>query len=262
MTTPPTTSLCHATPDDIVVRGRSLPRELIGKVTFTELIYFQLTGRDATAAQLAILDACLVTLMEHGLTPSAITTRLTYTSAPEALQGAVAAGLLGVGSVFVGTTEGCAALLARIVAAPDARAEAASIAATTRRVPGFGHPLHKPEDPRTRALLELARTRGAFGAHCAALEHLSAAVDAAAGKHLVVNATAAVAALLADAGIPSTILRGIALISRCAGLVGHVLEEQQTPAMQAMWEAAERAVPYAPDSTPTHTPDKLPKDSP
>src|SRR5690349_8433840 len=117
MTTPtsPTTSLCHATPDDITVRGRSLPRDLIGKLTFTEMIYFELTGRDPTPPQRAVLDACLVTLMEHGLTPSAIATRLTYGSAPEAMQGAVAAGLLGVGSTFVGSTEGCAELLARIV---------------------------------------------------------------------------------------------------------------------------------------------------
>jgi citrate synthase len=240
MTSTTTTNLCHATPDDIVVRGRSLPRELIGKLTFTEMIYFELTGREPTPAQRAVLDACLVTLMEHGLTPSAIATRLTYGSAPEAMQGAVAAGLLGVGSTFVGSTEGCAALLALIVAGADP----ATIAHGTKRLPGFGHPLHKPVDPRTVALLALARTHSIFGAHCTALEQLSKAVDAAAGKPIVVNATAAVAALIADAGLPIEILRGIALISRCAGLVGHIREEQQSPAMRALWEGAEAAVPY------------------
>jgi citrate synthase len=245
-TTPSTTSLCHATADDITVRGRSLPRELIGKLTFTEMIYFELTGRDASPAQRAVLDACLVTLMEHGLTPSAIATRLTYGSAPEAMQGAVAAGLLGVGSTFVGSTEGCAELLARIVkAGPNGRDEAVAIARSNRRLPGFGHPLHKPVDPRTVALLALARTHGIFGAHCAALEQLSAAVDEVAGRSIVVNATAAVAALIADAGLPTEILRGIALISRCAGLVGHIREEQQAPAMRALWDGAETAVPYA-----------------
>jgi len=241
-----TTSLCHATPDDIVVRGRSLPRELIGKLTFTDMIYFELTGRDPSPGQRVILDACLVTLMEHGLTPSAIVTRLTYGSAPEAVQGAVAAGLLGVGSTFVGSTEGCAALLARIAAAQDPRAEAQTIARANQRVPGFGHPLHKPVDPRTVALLDLARTHSMFGAHCRALELLSVAVDAVAGRSIVVNATAAVAALIADTGLPIEILRGIALISRCAGLVGHVREEQQNPAMRALWESAEAAVPYSP----------------
>jgi len=245
--TKPTTSLCRATRDDVVVRGRSLPRELIGKLTFTEMIYFELTGRDATPAQRAVLDACLVTLMEHGLTPSAIATRLAYGSAPEAMQGAVAAGLLGVGSTFVGSTEGCAELLARIATAPDARTEALLIARARRRVPGFGHPLHDPVDPRTVALLALAREHGLFGAHCAALEQLSAAIDEVAGRAIVVNATAAVAALVADAGLPVEILRGIALISRCAGLVGHIREEQQTPAMRALWDAADAAVPYKED---------------
>ncbi len=239
-----TTSLCHSTPDDIVVRGRSLPRELIGKLTFTEMIYFELTGREPSPAQRAVLDACLVTLMEHGLTPSAITSRLIYGSAPEAMQGAVAAGLLGVGSTFVGSTEGCAELLARIAAASDARAEALSIARANKRLPGFGHPLHKPVDPRTVALLALAREHGIFAAHCSALEQLSAAVDEVAGRSIVVNATAAVAALIADAQLPIAILRGIALISRCAGLVGHIREEQQNPAMRALWEGAEAAVPY------------------
>jgi citrate synthase len=246
-----TTSLCHATADDIVVRGRSLPRDLIGKLTFTDMIYFELTGTEPSAAQRAILDACLVTLMEHGLTPSAIATRLTYGSAPEAMQGAVAAGLLGVGSTFVGSTEGCAELLARIAAATDPRAEAQAIARAQRRLPGFGHPVHKPVDPRTTALLEVGRAQQLFGAHCRALELLSAAVDDVAGRPIVVNVTAAVAALIADAGLPIAILRGISLISRCAGLVGHIREEQQSPAMRALWEGAEAAVPYTPpDDSP------------
>lgn len=248
------TELCHATAGDVVVRGKSLPRELIGKVTFTELVYRHLTGRDPTPGQAAILDACLVTLMEHGLTPSAIATRLTYGSAPEAMQAAVAAGLLGVGSVFVGASEACAAVLARIAAAPDPAAEAAAIVSASRaagaRLPGFGHPLHRPVDPRTVALLEVARAHGVHGAHGEALALLSAAVDAAAGKPVPVNATGAVAAVLLDAGIPAAILRGIALISRCAGLVGHVREEQADPAMRALWEAGEAAVPYQAPGAP------------
>lgn len=242
------TELCQATPDDVVLRGRSLPREIVGKATFTETIYFLLTGTSPTLVQTAILDACLVTLMEHGLTPSAVATRLTYGSAPEAMQGAVAAGLLGVGSVFVGASETCAQHLARIVAATDGPAEARAIVGESRaageRLPGFGHPLHRPVDPRTVALLDLARRRGGFGAHCAALEQLSAAVDAAAGRAIPVNATGAIAALVADAGLPISILRGIALISRCAGLVAHIREEQTTPVMRQLWEAADAAVPY------------------
>jgi citrate synthase len=243
-----TTSIATSTPDDVFIRDQSLCRDLIGKVTFTELIYFQIIGRKPTPAQTNVVDACLVTLMEHGLTPSALATRLVYSSAEEAMQAAVAAGLLAVGSRFVGTTEGCGALLAQIVAAPDRPAEARRIAATyraeKRSLPGFGHPFHKPDDPRTPVLLELAEQKGIAGEHVQAVRLLSAAIDAVFGKHITLNATGAIAAVLADAGVPREILRGFALIARAAGLVGHVREEQQKPAMRAIWEAAEAAVPY------------------
>jgi len=243
-----TTSIATSTRDDVFIRDESLCRDLIGKLTFTELIYFQIIGRKPTPEQTAVVDACLVTLMEHGLTPSALATRLVYSSAEEAMQAAVAAGLLAVGSRFVGTTEGCGALLAQIVAAPDPPAEARRIAeahrAEKKSLPGFGHPFHKPDDPRTPVLLELARNKGIAGAHVEAVRLLSAAIDTAFGKHITLNATGAIAAVLADAGVPREILRGFALIARAAGLVGHVHEEQKKPAMRAIWEAADSAVPY------------------
>ena len=244
----PTTHLGTHTAEDVFVRGRSLCRELIGKVTFTEMTYFHVTGRMPTPAQTAMVDACLVTLMEHGLTPSTIAARLVYSSAPEAMQSAVAAGLLAVGSAFVGTVEGCAALLERIAGAPDAATEAQRVAdehrAARRAVPGFGHPEHKPDDPRSVVLLQLAEKQGIAGSHVEALRALAGAVDSAYGKHITVNATGAIAAILGDCGLPAEILRGFAVLARCAGLVGHVHEEQHEPAMRAIWAASERAVPY------------------
>jgi citrate synthase len=245
---PPTTSIGTHTAEDVFVRGRSLCHELIGKLTFTEMTYLQVTGRLPTPAQTTMVDACLVTLVEHGLTPSAIAARLVYSSAPEALQSAVAAGLLAVGSAFVGTVEGCAALLERIVDATDAPREAREVAdehrVTRRPVPGFGHPEHKPDDPRSIVLLGLAETQGVAGRHIVALRALAEAVDSAYGKHITVNATGAIAAILGDCGVPAEIMRGFAVLARCAGLVGHVHEEQHKPAMRAIWDAAERAVPY------------------
>ncbi len=240
----PTTSISTSSADDIIVRGRSLPRDLIGRVGFTEMMFLQILGREPTQGEVAVVDACLVALMEHGLTPSVVATRMTYGSAPEALQGAIAAGLLGVGSVFVGTVEGCAALLARVVAGtpPERIVDEHRIA--KRSLPGFGHPIHVPDDPRTPRILGVARDRGVAGRHVEALIQLSAAIDAALGRHLTINATGAVAAALADCGIPAGIMRGFAIIARCAGLVGHVHEEQQRPAMRTIWEAAEHAVPY------------------
>jgi citrate synthase len=249
-----TTSIATSTPDDILVRGKSLCHELMGKLGFTEMMYFQVLGRLPTPAQAAVVDACLLALMEHGLTPSVLAARLVYSSAPEALQAAVGAGLLAVGGRFVGTVEGCAALLERMVAA-DPASEAAAIVeehrATRKQLPGFGHHLHIPDDPRTAPLFALARAQGVAGRNIAAIELLSVTLDRALGRHLTINATGAVAAALADAGVPATIMRGFALIARCAGLVGHLHEEQQRPAMVTIWEAAERAVPYDGVGQPT-----------
>ena len=242
------TNIATSTTDDVFVRGKSLCNDLIGKLTFTEMTFFQITGRTPTPGQTRVLDACLVTLMEHGLTPSAMATRLVYSSAPEAMQGAVAAGLLGVGSVFVGSVEGCAVLLDRLVQAPDlvreARAMAEEHRAAKRPLPGFGHPQYKPDDPRTPRILAVAEEAGVSGARVAALRELGAAVDAAYGKHITINATGAIAAVLGDCGIRPEIMRGFSILARCAGLVGHIHEEQQAPAMRALWEAGDRAVPY------------------
>jgi citrate synthase len=244
-----TTRIAVSTPDDILVRGKSLCHELMGALSFTEMICFHVLGRVPTAAQRALVDASLLALMEHGLTPSVLSARLVYSSAPEALQGAVSAGLLGVGSRFVGTVEGCAQLLDRMIAG-DPAAEAGRIVdehrAARRPLPGFGHNLHVPDDPRTPRLFALAREQGVAGPRLAAIELLSAALDRALGRHLTINATGAVAAVLGDVGVPAAIMRGFVLIARCAGLVGHIHEEQQDPALVSIWEAAERAVPYEP----------------
>ena len=203
--TGPKTRICRASAEDIWIRERSLTRELIGHVSFAEMILI-LLGRDPTPGEVRMLDACLVTLAEHGLTPTAVTARMTYSSAPESVQGAVAAGLASVGSLFVGTMEGCARVLADIVAAPEPERDAtattivATFADTGRRLPGFGHPLHKPDDPRTPRLLEIARETGVAGPYVDALERLSRAVDAHRGRPLTVNATGTIAATLADAG--------------------------------------------------------------
>jgi citrate synthase len=243
-----TTAIATSTAEDVFVRGKSLCKELIGRLTFTEMMFFQVLGRVPSSAETRVVDACLVTLLEHGLTPSAIAARLVYSSSSEAVQPAIAAGLLAVGNRFVGTMDGCGALLDRLVAAPDVHAEARRVAAEHKDaripVPGFGHPQHKPDDPRSIRLLEIARETGVAGKYVRALEALGRAVDEAFGKHVTINATGAVAALLADCGVPQEILRGFAVVARAAGLVGHIREEQTKPAMRALWEGAERAVPY------------------
>jgi citrate synthase len=245
----PTTKIAHHTTDAIYVRGASLVDELIGKLSFTEMMYFQLLGRRPTAAQTRILDAVLVTLMEHGLTPSAIASRLIYDSCPEAIQAAVAAGLLGVGSTFIGTMEGCATNLEEILSSSSPETKAKEIANRFRQakqpIPGFGHPHHKPDDPRSPRLLGLAEEAGVPGHHIRALRLLAAEVDAAWGRHLTINATGAIAALLGEIGVPREVARGIAVVSRAAGLVGHIREEQMEPSARYIWDIVAENVPYA-----------------
>lgn len=245
----PVTRLCTHTLTSLHYRDADLVEDLMGQKTFTEVMLMQILGRTPRPVDLRIADVVLIVLMEHGLTPSAIATRLIYMSAPENLQGAVSAGLLAVGSSFVGTMENCARLLDRIMAASDPDAEAQAIAreckAQKSAVPGFGHHLHKPVDPRAYKLLELARAEPDLaGRHVRALETLSKAVDEVAGRPITINATGAVAALLGEIGVPAGVMRGFAVISRAAGLVAHIVEEQQSPSGRFIWDTVEHAIPY------------------
>lgn len=249
----PTTSIATSDARRILVRGQDLVEDLIGQVSFTEMFLLQLTGKRPPASHVRILDAVLVTLMEHGITPSVIATRLIYHSAPDALQGAVAAGLLGVGTTFIGTMEGCAGHLEEMLAAPEgleqrAQAIAARHKEAGKAVHGFGHPHHKPDDPRTPRMLAVAQGEGVGGAHVAALKVLSAQVDAVYGRHLTINATGASAALLGEIGIPQKVMRGVAVVSRSAGLVGHILEESRKPSAAFIWETVDEAIPYEPQA--------------
>ncbi len=245
----PKTHIAYHTQEAIYVRDVDLVNDLIGKVSFTEMMFFQITGRRPAPSQVALLDAVLVTLMEHGFTPSVIAARMIYVSAPEALQSAVAAGLLGVGSTFVGSMENAVKLLDEILGAEEGeQARATAIAKRYREsrqpLPGFGHHLHKPDDPRSARLIALARQNGVLGNYLRALETLSKAIDEVYGRHITINATGAIAAVLGEIGFPQEVMRGVALVSRAAGLVGHILEESREPAARFIWEMAEHDVPY------------------
>lgn len=245
----PETRLCAHHLTGMSYRDVDLVEDLIGKKTFTEVMVMQILGREARPVDLRIVDAVLVTLMEHGMTPSAIATRLIYMSAPENLQGAVASGLMAVGSQFVGTMENCARLLDRIRRAAKPQAEALEIArefrAAKSALPGFGHHLHKPDDPRAIKLLALAQAEAELGGESIrALRLLADAVDETYGRHITINATGAVAALLSEIGVPTELMRGFAVISRAAGLVSHVAEEQQSPSGRYIWETIDHAIPY------------------
>ncbi len=245
---PNTSQICKHDKDTITVRGKDLVNELMGKVSFTEMILLQLTGHLPHPAQTEILDAVLVTIMEHGLIPSALVSRLTIYGAPESVQGAVAAGLLGVGDRFAGTASSCAGLLESLVAVATAKREALAtelvkeLREKNQPVPGFGHPMHTDGDPRVARLLEIVQSTDTGGDYMQALDVLVPAVEQVTGKKLVVNVSAAIAVALGEAGIDARAMRGLILTARCAGLAGHIFEEMQTPIAEIAWRSAEKEI--------------------
>lgn len=245
-----TTKLCGYDEDNIMVRNKDLVNDLMGNLTFTEMLLLHLLGEMPSAVQTKIIDAVLVTIMEHGLIPSAIASRMTIFGAPESIQGAVAAGLLGVGDRFAGTASECAALLNKIVTAEemDKKNVAQNLIDNLRKdkqpVPGFGHPIHKKVDPRVKRLIDITEQAGAKGEHIKAMYLLETCLEKNLGKKIPTNISAAIAAALGEAGIPDKIMRGIVLTARCGGLVGHLLEEMENPSADTMWHAIEAAVPF------------------
>jgi citrate synthase len=219
-----------STVDRIVVRGKDLPNEILGHLNLGDMAFLELTGRVPNAKESKIFNAMVVTLVEHGLTPSALVARLTYLGAPEALQAAVAGGLLGLGSVFVGSMEGVAKLLSESVAAGK---DAKSILAENKRIPGLGHPIHKPIDPRTVRLFELARETGFYGKYCQLMEEIAKA------RGITLNATGAIGALACELGLDWKIVKGLGVMARAVGLVGHILEETRQPMAEEMWQRME-----------------------
>lgn len=251
-TGPLKTRIATSTETTITIRGRNLVEELIGKVTYTEMMFFLITGRMPDAQATRLLDACLVTLMEHGMTPSAIVARLIAFNVPAEAQVAMAAGLMTVGGVFVGTIEGCAKILQQGVAeGGDKAAFAARIVADHQArkapLPGFGHRLHKPDDPRAVRLLALGEEAGCDGGYIALLRVLGTALDAASGRHLTINATGAIAALLLEIGLPLECMRAMAVVSRAGGLPGHLVEERRTGSGRRIWRMVDEAIPYDPE---------------
>jgi citrate synthase len=240
----PRTSISRAYPDRVEVRGRDLAGDLMGRLTFTEYFHLLLTGREPTEDERFFLDLLLVAIAEHGMMPTNVAARMTLAADPGSLQGAVAAGILGAGPVVLGTSGDCARLL-------ESGREPMEIARTIHeaggKVPGFGHPLHKPVDPRAERILELADERGVSGRHVALARGLRDAVAEVWGKPLTMNVAMPIAAVLLDLGFPSAAAKAVPILARTAGLLAHLAEERERPLGLLLAAAAEDAVEYEPD---------------
>jgi citrate synthase len=235
-----------STADRIVVRGHDLV-ELLGKTSLGDFAFLELKGRVPTKQESIVFNAITVTLVEHGMTPSAIAARLTYLGAPESLQGAVAAGVLGMGDRFGGSAEAAAHMLqdALSQAGPDAdlRALAIRIAGDHKErkepVAGLGHPLHKPVDPRTAKLFEIAAENGLSGRYVELMRLVGEEASRLSGRELPVNATGAIGAIASELGIPWRVCRGLAVMARAIGLVAHLQEEMEDPLAAEIWSRIE-----------------------
>ena len=234
----------------IDVRGHDLCKDLLGKVDLGDMAWLEITGRFPTPQESELFNAILVVLVEHGMTPAAMASRLVYLGAPEAIQGAVAAGLNAMGSVFGGGAEASARMLSEALKDQPADADLAAIAqaivedhaARKRPVPGIGHPIHKPIDPRTPVLFGIAEKNGFRGRYIALMEKIQATAAARTKRTLPLNATGAIGAISCELGLPWQIGRGLAVISRAIGLVGHIAEEMRQPIAMELWQRAEDEV--------------------
>jgi citrate synthase len=231
----PRTRIARAYPDRVEVRGRDLAGELMGRLTFTEYFHLLLSGEEPTEEQRFFLDLVLVAIAEHGLMPSNVAARMTLAADPGSLHGAVAAGILGAGPVVLGASEECARLLE---AGGDPKEIVRGLREAGRKVPGFGHPVHKPVDPRAERILELADERGVSGRHVALARALRDEV------RLTMNVAMPIAAVLLDLGFPPVTAKAVPILARTAGLLAHLAEEREEPLGFLLARAAEEAVEY------------------
>lgn len=249
----PYTAIATSDSRSITVRGKDLCSELIGEMNFADFYFFLLTGERPTTEQSFFVNAALVTIAEHGLTPTAQAARMTYDADPAALQGAVAAGILGAGSVVMGTAELCGRFLHAIVTTSQADKRTLEVVAMEKLValkqggklvPGYGHPLHSEGDPRTARLLSLARERRIAGKHVEALLTVERLLPELYGRRLPANASAAIPAVLLEVDFPLSALKGIPILARTAGLLGHLHEEMSRPIGFLMYHMADEAIAY------------------
>jgi len=248
------TRLGKAEHERVLVRGMDLTEELLGATSFTDMVGIVLLGRRPAPNEVRMLDALLVVLVEHGLVKPVVTARFVYSNAPESLQAAVAASLLGAGSRHLGSSEWAARYLQEALAAapPDMPPEglAADVVdgheARGERVGGIGHRTHPGGDPRAIRLFEIARETGTYGRHCVLLEAVAAEAGRRKGRPLPPNVTGAIAAIASDLGFRWQITRGFALISRTLGALGHIQEEMDEPLSDELIRGIQASVEYEP----------------
>ncbi|RKF23071.1 citryl-CoA lyase [Altericroceibacterium spongiae] len=238
----------HTTPTDITLRDTNLATEIIGKRDFVETWVYSALGRWPTDEEKAVLNAILVISLDHGLMPSVLATRLTLLGAPENVAGAVASGLLGAGSRFLGPSATVTTRFGEWTKdlEGDSPAEAFEAkvdtileeqAQTRKIIPGYGHPIHKHGDPRVAALREVAKQNGFYRKGWRLADALQERL-AGREKPWPMNAAGGVGVTVFDMQLDSDFAAGLSLVARCAGLMSHIMEERKNPIAQEVWQMA------------------------
>ncbi len=249
----PHTAIATSDADTITVRGLDLCNELIGKIGFTDYFYLLVTGERPTETQRYFTDACLAAIAEHGLVPSVQAARMTLAAGPDAWQGAVSAGLLGMGSVVAGSSEAAGRYLVELVDEAKktgetyetvARRSLEALYAAKKKTPGIGHPQHSAGDPRANVLLKLADERGVAGNHIRMLRIVADLATEIFKRPLPINVSGAIPAVMLDVDFPLAALKGIGLLCRTAGLIGHLTEEAERPIGFILSGKAAEAIEY------------------
>jgi citrate synthase len=249
------TSISKVTEDDIIVRGHRLAQDLVGRVGFIDAFFLQVNGRMPSEKESKLLSGLMVNSMDHGINHPVLVARLTYGAAPEAIQNAIAAGILGTGSVLDGAIELAADMLYRTAKIADtskvsddeaARQMVASYREQKRGIPGLGHPMHKTSDPRTERLFQLAQELGFEGRFVRLIRAISEHATKASGRQLPINGAAAVAALYCELGFPAKIAKAVTIVSLSAGVVGHLMEEMSNPLARDIRKVVKEAIEFGP----------------
>lgn len=250
------TKIGTSTTDRIFVHGYDLTEDLIGQITLADMAYLGAAHRKPSTAESKMLNACMVAICEHGFTPSSLSARLTYLGAPEAVQAAVAAGLLGAGSVYLGAMEYVAQMLQEGIEKYGKEADAKKIADCVIRereekgqfLPGFGHPVHRPVDPRTPKLFSLAEDLGFYGLHCQVMNEIHQQFCEKKGKLITLNVAGAIGSVMSDMGLHYAVMKSFAIAARAVGLIGHIVEEIESGrkdcAAQKLYDAVEENTVY------------------
>lgn len=244
--------------DRILVRGYDLNKELLGKITFGQMTFLMLVGRLPTADEVRMIDSMLIVLVDHGMTTGALAARITYHSAPEAIQGAVAAAILGAGSVHLGSSEWSAKMLQEALPRESQDTDLDAVAASTVErylaiktpIPGIGHSTHTQGDPRADRLFEIARETKVYGRYCDLLQKICKTAEARRGRRLPVNVTGAIAAISSDMGLPWQMAKAFALLGRALGAIAHIAEEIKKPMARNISALIKSALVYEPDEKP------------